>query len=49
MGAGVVKPGLAVDGLGTVECITVAYDHAVTDENMLGGNLCCMPHVVEGM
>ncbi|MBI5821129.1 MAG: hypothetical protein HZA88_19335 [Verrucomicrobia bacterium] len=49
LGAGVVKPGLAVDGLGTVECITVAYDHAVTDENMLGGNLCCMPHVVEGM
>ncbi|MBI5393883.1 MAG: hypothetical protein HZA91_01150, partial [Verrucomicrobia bacterium] len=49
LGAGVVKPGLAVDGLGTVECITVAYDHAVTDENMLGGNLCCMPHTVEGM
>ncbi|MCX7825342.1 MAG: FGGY family carbohydrate kinase [Verrucomicrobiae bacterium] len=49
LGAGVVRPGLAVDGMGTVECITVAYDHPVTDENMLGGNLCCMPHTVDGM
>lgn len=49
LGAGVIRPRLAVDGLGTVECITVAFDHAVTDDNMLGGNLCCMPHTVNGM
>jgi len=49
LGAGVTRPGLAVDGLGTVECITVAYDRAVTDDTMLAGNLNCMPHTVGGM
>ena len=49
LGAGVTKPGLAVDGLGTVECITVAFSEPVTDDNMLAGNLNCMPHTVGGM
>ncbi|MCE5237569.1 hypothetical protein LLH23_03660 [bacterium] len=45
LGAGVIKEGLAVDGIGTVECITVAFDQPVLTEAMRSHNYCCYPHV----
>jgi len=49
LGAGVIAEGLAVDGMGTVECITVAFDEPVLTPEMLGHNYCCYPHVYDGM
>lgn len=45
LGAGVIREGMAVDGMGTVECITVAFDEPVLTENMRSRNYCCYPHV----
>ncbi len=49
LGAGVVREGMCVDGMGTVECITVAFDEPVLTEAMRASNYCCYPHVVPGM
>ncbi len=46
LGAGVVKPGMCVDGMGTVECITVAFDEPVLTDAMRTHNYGCYPHVV---
>jgi xylulokinase len=45
LGAGIIKEGLAVDGMGTVECITVAFEQPVLNEDMRRHNYCCYPHV----
>ncbi len=45
LGAGIIKEGMAVDGMGTVECITVAFDKPVLTESMRTHNYCCYPHV----
>jgi len=45
LGAGIIKEGLAVDGMGTVECITVAFEQPVLTEDMRRHNYCCYPHV----
>ena len=45
LGAGVIREGMAVDGMGTVECITVAFENPVTNEDMRTRNYCCYPHV----
>jgi len=45
LGAGIIREGMAVDGMGTVECITVAFDQPVLTEAMLRNNYCCYPHV----
>jgi xylulokinase len=49
LGAGVIRPGLAVDGLGTVECITPAFDRPILSESMSGNYFACVPHVVKDM
>jgi len=49
LGGGVVDAGMCVDGLGTVECITLALDEPTTDRRLLAGNIPCFPHVVDGM
>jgi len=46
LGAGVVRPGMCVDGMGTVECITVAFDEPVLTDAMRTDNYGCYPHVV---
>jgi xylulokinase len=45
LGAGIIEEGLAVDGMGTVECITVAFGQPVLTESMRQHNYCCYPHV----
>jgi xylulokinase len=49
LGAGVIHPGLAVDGLGTTECITPAFDKPILSEAMAGNYFACVPHVVKDM
>lgn len=49
LGAGVVSSGIAVDGMGTVECVTPASETAVTSPELLKGNIPCCPHVVPGL
>lgn len=49
LGAGVLRGGEAVDGIGTVECLTPAYDAPITTPQMLEYRFNCAPHVVEGL
>ena len=49
LGAGIIKEGLAVDGMGTVECITVAFEKPMLTEDMRQYNYCCYPHVAPGL
>lgn len=49
LGAGVIKNDLAVDGLGTAECITAAFDHPVISDSMASSSFACVPHVIKDM
>lgn len=49
LGAGVIRQGMAADGMGTVECVTAALDEPVLTEPMRHWNYCCYPHVVPDM
>ncbi|MBM3499028.1 MAG: hypothetical protein FJX74_10195 [Armatimonadetes bacterium] len=49
LGAGIVRQGLAVDGMGTVECVSVAFDEPVRTRDMLTHNYCVYPHVKPDM
>ena len=49
LGAGVVGTGQAVDGLGTVECITAVYEGAKSDLRMGREGYCCMPYALPGL
>lgn len=47
-GAGVLSSGQAVDGTGTVECITPIFDHIIGNIEFISDNFVCVPHSVEG-
>jgi xylulokinase len=49
LGAGVIKSDLAVDGLGTTECITPAFDQAIISDPMAKSSFACVPHVIKDM
>lgn len=49
LGAGVIREGMCVDGMGTVECITVAFDEPVLTDAMRAHNYGCYPHVATPM
>lgn len=48
LGAGVLKPGTSVDGIGTVECITPVFDSARLDYTMGKAGYSCVPYVLDG-
>lgn len=48
VGAGALAAGEAVDGSGTVECITPIFDGIPTDEKYYGGGYSAVPFVTEG-
>ena len=48
LGAGAIRPGLAVDGMGTTECITPCFDWPVINATMAASGFACVPHVVPG-
>ncbi|MCK9410650.1 MAG: FGGY family carbohydrate kinase [Prolixibacteraceae bacterium] len=49
LGAGAIEPGIAVYSLGTVECITPAFDKPVFTEELRKSNLCTYDHTVPGI
>lgn len=49
MGAGIIREGLAVDGMGSTECITPAFARPVINAEMLNYKFACVPHAVKGM
>lgn len=49
LGAGIIRPGMAVDGMGTAECLTTAYREPVLNDRMLGFRFNCEPHVVDDL
>lgn len=49
LGAGIIESGLAIDGIGTVECITPCFDKPILNNQMLQNNFNCAPHVIDGM
>lgn len=49
LGAGVIKAGMAVDGLGTTECITPAFNHPIISQIMADASFACVPHVIKDM
>lgn len=48
LGAGVTRPGTALDATGTVECITAVMDAPRCSDAMLAGRYPSYPHVVDG-
>ncbi len=49
LGAGAVKPGQAVDGLGTTECITPVFSKPILDSGMADNFFASVPHVLPGL
>lgn len=49
LGAGTIKNNIAVDGMGTVECITPVLEKPVISTTMAEHNLVCVPHVIKDM
>lgn len=48
-GAGVLSAGQAVDGTGSVECITPVFDRIIRDTKFIEENYVCVPHSVGGL
>lgn len=44
-----LSAGQAVDGTGSVECITPVFDHIIRDSSFTGDNFACVPHSVSGL
>ena len=44
LGAGIVKPGMAVNSTGTVDVLCPVLPSCLVNEKMLKGNYCCSPH-----
>jgi len=49
LGAGVIDSSIAIDGTGTVECITPIFDRPILENSFLGNNYACVPYVIDGM
>ena len=49
LGAGAIKPGIAVYAIGTVECITPAFDKPTFTEKLKKSNLCTYDHTAPGL
>lgn len=45
LGAGVIHDRIAVDGMGSTECITPAFDRALIGPAMAASGFACVPHV----
>ncbi|HOV69112.1 MAG TPA: FGGY-family carbohydrate kinase, partial [Clostridia bacterium] len=48
-GAGITQPGYAIDGMGTVECITPVFDKPILTDVFLFNNYACVPYSIDGM
>lgn len=48
VGAGILSPGMAVDGTGTVECITPMFDLIPENKQLYADNYAVVPYVFDG-
>ncbi|MCD6321515.1 MAG: carbohydrate kinase [Clostridiales bacterium] len=48
LGAGVLKTGMAVNGIGTVDCITPLFDRPVINSKMADAGFSCIPYMIPG-
>lgn len=48
VGAGILSPGLAVDGTGTVECVTPMFDHVPEHPSLYAEGYSVVPYVFDG-
>jgi xylulokinase len=49
LGAGVIRPGLSLDSVGTVECLVISSDRPVLNRRMLRSNFCSYHHTAPGL
>lgn len=49
LGAGVIRPGMAIDGLGTVECLAPAFSSPILNDAMADHAFACVPHVIKDL
>jgi len=49
LGGGGISEGVAVDGMGSTECVTVGFNEPHLNENMLAANYSVYSHVKKGM
>jgi len=49
VGAGAMTPGMAVNGMGTVECITPIFSGPNLTQPFLDDHYVCVPHAIEGL
>jgi len=49
LGAGIIKEGQAMDGIGTVECIAAAFSRPVLSDEMRRYHYNCGPHVLKDL
>ena len=49
LGAGILQAGEAVDGMGTVECITTLFDKKSDDVALGRHGYCCVPYAIDGI
>ena len=49
LGGGVISEGVAVDGMGSTECVTVGFDNPPLNEKMLAANYPIYSHVKQDM
>ena len=49
VGSGILTPGMAVDGTGTVECITPVFNEIPQNEEMYNKGYCVVPFVYDNM
>ena len=49
VGGGITTCGNAIDGIGSVECITPVFNKPMLNRLMADGGYACVPHAIEGM
>ncbi|MBM3699730.1 MAG: hypothetical protein FJW68_02280 [Actinobacteria bacterium] len=47
LGVGAVSGGIAADGMGTVECVTICSEEPLTTDEMLENNFCLQAHAIQ--
>lgn len=46
LGAGIIRDGIALDGMGSNECIVPCFDRPMLNETMKNSNLACIPYML---
>lgn len=49
VGSGICKSGMANDGIGTAECLTVCFDNIPEKYDFYKNNLCVVPYILDGL